>query len=298
MKNSKNSIVNKSFLIILTILLIPLLFPASPSIKADSITNKSKRGTWEDYGKLLASSVIVLKLEGLDGPFSHSYIDYQKLKTDNTLQKLLQSQQQKLNKTQPPSNHDQVLSFWINAYNFFTLVEVVEHMPDITSLKDIGWKNKKFKVAGKKYSLDHIEHQILRPLKEPRIHFAINCASVSCPSLKPIPFQSNKIDSQLNEVITNSFKNPLHLRIGKGFWDTGPNKILTTKLFRWFKQDFILKGKEPLRFILKYAPKRYKKYSEYSTSISYNWKLNNKENVIKHFQRLQKTSPDLKIKLF
>ena len=87
---------------------------------------------------------------------------------------------------------DEQLAFWSNAYNILAMDLVVEHAPE-QSIKDIGslffpvWKKPAGKIGGKTYSLDEIEHGIVRPLGDPRAHVAVICASLSCPPLRREP---------------------------------------------------------------------------------------------------------------
>ena len=104
------------------------------------------------------------------------------------------------------------LAFWINAYNAYTVKLIVKNYP-VKSIKDIGsffsspWSKDFITLLGKKMSLDDIEHETIRKdFKEPRIHFAVNCASIGCPSLYQEAFVASRIDKQL-EVATKLFLN-------------------------------------------------------------------------------------------
>ncbi len=253
----------------------------APNLKADD-------SIWQNYQQILTKVVTPVEYTGQDGSYTHSSVDYQKLYKNTSLKKLISEQSKKLNTTLPPKERSKKLAFWINAYNFFTLVEVVDHMPDIASLKDIGWKNKKFKVNKTPYSLDHIEHKILRPLAEARIHFVINCASVSCPSLSDKIYVAEKLESQLTEAVQNAFRNPMHIKIGAGYFGFGGDLIKVTKLLSWFGEDFEQQnGNGPLTFIHKYAPARFQSYQDYSASLHYNWQLNTKENITSYLKELK-----------
>ena len=132
------------------------------------------------------------------------------------------------------------LAYWINAYNAFTVKIVVDNYP-VKSIKKIGgflpfinsvWDKQFIKIEGQKYDLNNLEHSILRTeFNEPRIHFAINCASVSCPQLRNEAYTADKIEDQLNQAaylfINDSTKNKItssHLEI--------------SKIFSWFQGDF------------------------------------------------------------
>ena len=105
---------------------------------------------------------------------------------------------------------DERLAFWINAYNLFTLQAIVDHYPIRTGWFTLGprnsirqiagvWDRLSWRVAGRQVTLDDIEHRILRPeFKDPRIHFAVNCASVGCPPLRSEPYRASTISAQLD----------------------------------------------------------------------------------------------------
>lgn len=107
---------------------------------------------------------------------------------------------------------EEKLAFWINAYNAFTVDLILRNYP-IKSIKDIKnpWKQRHWKLGNKWYNLDEIEHQILRKMNEPRIHFAINCASISCPKLQNKAFTPESLDTQLTnatkEFLSDTSKN-------------------------------------------------------------------------------------------
>ena len=133
----------------------------------------------------------------------------------------------------------QKLAFWINAYNAYTIQIILENYP-LKSIKDISsgwfssgpWKKEFIKLLGMNMSLDHIEHDELREkFKEPRIHFALNCASIGCPSLLQESFVASKIEEQLNRAAKNFLSNK-----SKNYLE---GKILhLSKIFKWYGSDF------------------------------------------------------------
>jgi hypothetical protein len=159
-----------------------------------------------------------------------------------------------------------VLAYWINVYNAFTVKLIIDNYP-VKSIKDIKdpWGKKFFTVGNKKYSLEDVEHEILRKMNEPRIHFAINCASFSCPNLLNEAFEAATLEKQLSTV-TKSF-----------LADTSKNtltakKITISEIFNWFASDFKTKG-TLIDFINQYStvkidPKAKINYRDY------NWSLN------------------------
>ncbi|MCP4264097.1 MAG: DUF547 domain-containing protein [Candidatus Brocadiaceae bacterium] len=245
--------------------------------------------TWGNYQCILESVVTVRTFTSIDGEFSHTSVDYEKIKNNSELQEKVIIQLEKLKEIKAPEKKEHKLAFWINAYNFFTIVDVVNNYP-ITSMKKIGWKNKNHEVDGILYSLDNIEHNVIRPLADPRIHFAINCASVGCPSLKVEIFESNQIGMQLDNVMTNALKNPLHLRMVNG-------KLNTTQLFKWFNKDFETGGYKGVADVInRFAPERMRNAHQIENKIRYDWKLNTDQNVLEKMNELSVEFPELKIK--
>ncbi len=168
------------------------------------------------------------------------------------------------------------LAYWINAYNAFTVKLIVDNYP-VKSIRDLGpelkiplikdvWHYKFFKIGGVESSLDEIEHSILRKeFEEPRIHFAINCASVSCPPLLNEAFMASKLEIQLDKV-TREFIN-----------DSSRNKITAdnaqiSSIFSWFKGDFTKKG-SLIDFLNLYSKVKIKSTAKIS-HLDYNWNLN------------------------
>ncbi|GMT43037.1 MAG: hypothetical protein IEMM0002_1448 [bacterium] len=202
-------------------------------------------------------------------------VDYDKVKSAPGFKKLLDD----LANIKPDfSGRREKIVFWINAYNIFALKMVVDN-PGIESIRDAGffsgsvWKRKAGIVGGKEYTLGQIEHEILRKLGEPRIHFAIVCASVSCPDLRMEAFDAARFDKQLDDqsriFVYNRHKG---LRI-----DRANKKIHLSKIFKWFKDDFEKSG-GVRAFASRYMSKddadavTNRKYS--IRYLGYNWKLN------------------------
>ena len=160
-------------------------------------------------------------------------------------------------------NKNDKLAYWINAYNALTVNLILDNFP-IKSIKEIKNRWGK-KLYNNKYSLGDIEHKILRKMNEPRIHFAINCASKSCPKLLNESYNGRKLEKQLVEVTKAFLCNPKKNVLKN-------NQVYLSRIFLWFSKDFGTK-KEKINFISKYSgielinPKF--KYLEYD------WSLNN-----------------------
>ena len=164
-------------------------------------------------------------------------------------------------------------AFWINAYNAYTLKIIVDHYPlkSITNIKKKGktaWKYPFAKVGGKTYTLDYIEHEILRKkFKDPRIHVGVNCASGSCPKLANIAFTEDNIELELErlmkEFINDSTRNQL-----------SPKKVQISEIFNWFKGDFTANG-SVIDYINRYAETPVNKKARIKY-LTYDWSLNGK----------------------
>ena len=131
---------------------------------------------------------------------------------------------------------DEKLAYWINAYNAMTVDLILRNYPT-KSIKDISkpWNQRLWKLGEKWYNLDEIEHKILRKMNEPRIHFAINCASFSCPPLLNEAFTAEKLEQQLTQVtkvfLADSKRNTIT-----------QDKLEISKIFKWFSKDFKQNG--------------------------------------------------------
>ncbi len=138
------------------------------------------------------------------------------------------------------------LAYWINVYNAFTIDLILEYYP-VASIKDIGssiqvpfvntpWDLKLIEIDGEKYDLNNVEHNILRKVfDEPRIHFAINCASLSCPKLRREAYKGELIDRQLQEQAMDFMNDPFRNEV------TSQSAELS-KLFKWWQADFTRHG--------------------------------------------------------
>lgn len=221
---------------------------------------------WSNYSDLLKQHVISGEKSGIKG----NLVNYSAFAEDARFAKLIEA----LAAYDTSSlEGNEKLAFYINAYNALTIKLIVDHQPK-KSIKNIGswfnpvWQKPAGVLAGKMVSLDAIEHGILRKMNEPRIHFAIVCASLSCPDLRTEAYTADNLEQQLDEqakrFITNNQKG---LRIeGK--------TIYISKIFDWFSEDFSSgkKQKDTLKFIAKYQEEA-KHFSHYKT-LDYNWNLN------------------------
>jgi hypothetical protein len=157
------------------------------------------------------------------------------------------------------------LAYWINVYNAFTVKLIVDNYPlkSITNL-DKPWDKKFIPIQGKTYSLGEVENNILRKMGESRIHFAINCASVSCPKLLNEAFTADKLSSQLRSVTKIFFSDKTKNQLNDG-------NLKISKLFEWYAADFS-KG-NVITYINKYSGQTVSTSSKISY-LEYNWNLN------------------------
>lgn len=130
------------------------------------------------------------------------------------------------------------IAFWVNAYNSLTLKSIVNESPIKDSIKDIVgvWRIKKHPVLaeGKTFTLNNIEHDVLRvDFNEPRIHVAINCASLGCPDLRIEPYTGDRLDAQLDQQVRRFLTNPKGLQI-----DREADIVYLSKIFEWFGEDW------------------------------------------------------------
>ena len=148
----------------------------------------------------------------------------------------------------------QQIAFLVNAYNAFTVEKILTRYPDIKSIWDFGkvfgnpFKDEFFTLLGRKQSLDGIEHGTLRrkgAYDEPRVHFAVNCASVGCPMLREEAYVAERLDAQLEEQTARFLSDRSRNRLNA---QTGALEV--SKIFDWFKEDWTrgyrgFAGKQP-----------------------------------------------------
>ncbi len=166
------------------------------------------------------------------------------------------------------------LAYWINAYNAFTVKLIIDNYPT-KSIKDLGgaiykintpWDIKFITIEGKSYDLNNIEHGILRKeFNEPRIHFAVNCASISCPVLRNEAYVAEKIEQQLHEQAFRFINDPIRNKINS-------KTAELSKIFSWFKGDFTKNGTLEV-FINQYSKTKITSQTKVSF-MEYNWNLN------------------------
>ena len=233
---------------------------------AAGLQSRASTGTAVDnslYGELLKNYV-------RDGKIDYAGFKAEEAKLDRYLKILENIDPAKLSRNEQ-------FAFYANAYNAWTIKLILSGYPGVTSIKDLGsllkspWKKKIVRIDGKVISLDHVEHEILRPrYKDPRVHFAINCAAKSCPPLRPEPFSGYILDRQLDDSTRSFINDPQSFRL-EG------NDLYVSRIFKWFSEDF---NEDVFGFFLKYTTGNLKKELKAKSDrinvkyLQYDWSLN------------------------
>jgi hypothetical protein len=227
-------------------------------------TAQANSPDWDEYDGLLKTYVV----SGTTAGVALNQVDYGRLAQDPAFSQQVQNLANF--RTHELQDRDETLAFYINAYNILALKIVIENLP-LESIKDVGnffrpvWKREAGVIGGKPVSLHEIEHDVLRKMNDPRIHFAIVCASVSCPDLRMEAYRAEKLhdqlDSQSRDFLLNSKKG---LRLGDENADI-------SQIFKWFDKDFAGHGGVE-GFIRRYYP--LPNGVRLRITIDYNWSLN------------------------
>jgi len=228
-------------------------------------------GTWDE----------ILQAYSKEGGrrFDYSGLKREEAKLDTYLDALSDADIETLRKSE-------ILALFSNAYNAYTVKTVLEKVsdhgtPQIQSIREISdvFDLENNNVGGFKLSLNNIEHNILRPFfKDPRLHFAVNCASVSCPPMPTRAFTGEQVDEQFETLTRTTLSSPDYIRV-EG------DRLEVTKIMEWYGSDFVTVGykgaeKDLASFIRKYASDEVRNWIEGRGSavpiefMSYDWTLN------------------------
>ncbi len=256
---------------------------AAPMAWADTL--KINEFDHSEWNQLSAGYVLPIK-EG-----TATVVDYQGMK--NNEERLIHYMQAVAAVTNTQFNQwpkaDQ-LAFLINAYNAATVELILTAWPDLDSIKDIGglfsspWSKKVVSLFGTTRTLDDVEHKLIRGsgrYNDPRIHFAVNCASIGCPALRAEAYVGHKLEQQLDEQTRLFLSDRTRNRIDD-------DVIRLSSIFKWYRKDFE-QGWQGLNrledFLLKYAdalgisPALAEKLKTGNADIEfldYDWRLNKK----------------------
>jgi Protein of unknown function, DUF547 len=216
-----------------------------------------------------------------------SRVDYAGLKSERaTLKKVLDAMTSVTPAEFERWSREQQMAFLVNAYNAFTVELILTRWPDLQSIKDLGsllqspWKKKFFVLLGEQRHLDWIEHEQLRPrYQDPRVHAAVNCASIGCPALRPEAFAPGKLEAQFDDGMQRFMGDRTRNRVAGG-------KLEVSMIFKWFREDFEqgwLGYKQLNDVFARYAsqlsdqPEEQRKLRERALSpsfLDYDWSLN------------------------
>lgn len=177
-------------------------------------------------------------------------------------------------------SRDEQLIYWINLYNAVTIDVVLQHYP-VESIRQINispgffaegpWGKKLMTIEGQAVSLNDIEHRILRPIwKDPRLHYALNCASIGCPNLSNRAYTVNNIDRALDEAASD------YINHRRGV-TTNADELIVSSIYSWFQEDFGSDDAAVIAHLQKYAASQLAKKLQRFNTISddeYNWQLN------------------------
>jgi len=233
------------------------------SVDLESLnTNSTSTVSHDDWSSLLQRHVS-----------DNGQVNYKGFLEERTL---LEKYLANLTKQFPGKNwsEEEKIAYWINVYNAFTVKLIIDNYP-LKSIKDIvkglpminsPWDIKFFDIENTSFDLNTVEHEILRKkFNEPRIHFAINCASISCPKLRNEAYVAGQLDEQLNDQAQKFILNPIKNNITT-------EEVHLSKIFDWFKSDFT-REKPLLLFLQKYIEIEIPKNSKIKY-LNYDWNLN------------------------
>ncbi|MDQ3194532.1 MAG: DUF547 domain-containing protein [Bacteroidota bacterium] len=211
---------------------------------------------------------------------SEGKVNYLKVKDDKALDKIIND----VKSIEPYLIEDgnERLSFWINAYNIYTIKLITQYYPlnSITDIRDITgtdpWSIEFIEMAGgRKFSLDEIEKKIIIPkYKDPRVHYALVCAAESCPVIIPEAYLPEKLDVQLNrqaKIFLNDKK--------KNYLVKEDNELNLSRIYRWYGKDFINKDSSVINHVIQYLNNNDKNFivengTDDISYLEYSWELN------------------------
>jgi hypothetical protein len=182
-------------------------------------------------------------------------------------------------------NRAEQRAYWINLYNALTVKVVLDHYP-VKSIRQIKpnvlsigpWRKKRITVEGAELSLDDIEHRILRPIwRDPRLHYALNCASIGCPNLLNQAFTASNSETLLTQAARAYINNPRGVELRDG-------RLVVSSIYKWYKEDFGNTDAGVIGHLRRYAEPALSAQLRETTRISayrYDWALNDAAQVPK-----------------
>ena len=246
------------------LLLYLLSFFSLTHCRVQDVASDSQPITHNDWDTLLRTHVNEMGL-----------VDYEGIIADSTRFNRYLNTLRNHHPNQKNWSREERLAFWMNAYNAFTVKLIIDNYPT-ESIKDIKsgipFVNGVFdidfiEIEGEKYSLNNIEHGIIRPkFREPRIHFAVNCAARSCPKLANFAYRAERLEQQLEQVtreFVNGDKNVLT-----------PDRVQLSKILSWYWMDFKKQYKSRIEFLNQYSEGVQIDADAAVVFLDYNWRLN------------------------
>ena len=208
------------------------------------------------------------------------YVDYRTWYASKADRQALRAYLSLLSRANPSAEagREARLAFWINAYNAVTLVGIMQEYPTSSIRNHTArlfgyniWKELPLIVGPSQYSLEHIEHQILRKMREPRIHFAIVCASVGCPRLRNEAYTTARLSEQLSDNASDFFARPQNFRVSG-------NTLYVSSILDWFGEDFGKSQSQRMAYLKPFLPKSVRPIATRAGArvayLDYNWNLN------------------------
>ncbi len=232
------------------------------------------------YGELLGKYLS----EGADGVVLVDYAGWSASKDDVDR---LKGYVQGLAALRPSQmRREEAFAYWANLYNAITLQVILDNYP-VKSIRDVKstgtglfdvkayfgpWRTKRVTVEGKELSLDDIEHTIMRPtFKDPRVHYAVNCASIGCPNLKMTPWSAETLEADLEAAAKAFVNHPRGVRVN------ADGSLTVSSIYSWFKEDFGGSDDGVIAHLRQYAKPELAETLKASPRISghdYDWSLN------------------------
>lgn len=227
-------------------------------------------GQSQDLDNFFAKSQLFFKGYVKDGMVSYASVKRRFSQVDH-LMRLIE-------KTDLSSADDQTKkAFYINAYNIIVIYQITKNYPIAKPLDQDGFFDKiKSNVAGQMMTLNQLEiDRLLKVYKDPRIHFALACAAVSCPQLANYAFRPEKLDEELDKRSRLCLNSTSFVRV-----DRSKKRVELSKIFEWYKGDFEQVTSNQIEFVNKYRTNKIP--TDFQIGYyEYNWKLNDLSSVIK-----------------
>ncbi len=265
----------------LTFWLLLMCFGSNLAAQLKSVGKTWPVGELVPIGKIDHTQFDALLRKHVDQDGQVNYSDWKDSAVDRTALQNYLADLSRAN-TQLPASQETKLAYWINAYNAVTIEGILEVYPT-TSIRDhtgtFGyniWKDLKLIVGEDSINLNDIEHEVLRKMAEPRIHFAIVCASIGCPRLLNQAYVADRIDEQLTLNSRDFFSRKQNLT-----FDTRGRQLQLSAIMKWFATDFGSDREAQIQKVASWFPDEAKDFvtsSSFSISyLDYDWNLNERK---------------------